>query len=140
MVNRSADDVVIVGGARTPFGKLNGSLSALNVVDLATHAFRAALERSCHEGLTLLSRLIHNGQVNHYVQRDVADDAGQFQAARATTTPRAPWLGHLRARPVGAGWGQGPNIRARGPRSRPVFAGQTWSRLGESNSGQPHYE
>jgi acetyl-CoA C-acetyltransferase len=42
----SASDIVIVGGARTPFGKLNGSLAALTAVDLASHAIREALVRS----------------------------------------------------------------------------------------------
>jgi acetyl-CoA C-acetyltransferase len=37
---------VILGGARTPFGKLNGVLSSLTAVELATVAARAALERS----------------------------------------------------------------------------------------------
>jgi acetyl-CoA C-acetyltransferase len=37
---------VILGGARTPFGKLGGGLASLGAPDLGAHAARAALERS----------------------------------------------------------------------------------------------
>jgi acetyl-CoA C-acetyltransferase len=37
---------VILGGARTPFGKLNGSLASQSAVDLGCIAARAAIERS----------------------------------------------------------------------------------------------
>lgn len=37
---------VIIAGARTPFGKLRGALSALQVNDLGAHAISAALQRS----------------------------------------------------------------------------------------------
>ena len=40
------DDVVIVAGARTPFGNLLGSLSDLTATDLAVAASNAAIERS----------------------------------------------------------------------------------------------
>jgi len=39
-------DVVILAGARTPQGKLNGSLSTLSAVQLGAIALRAAIERS----------------------------------------------------------------------------------------------
>lgn len=39
----STDDVVIVGAARTPYGKLNGALAGLSATDLGAHAIRAAL-------------------------------------------------------------------------------------------------
>jgi acetyl-CoA acetyltransferase family protein len=39
-------DIVILGGARTPFGNLSGALSGLTATDLATHAAQAALARS----------------------------------------------------------------------------------------------
>jgi acetyl-CoA C-acetyltransferase len=38
--------VVILGGARTPFGKLGGALASLSAVDLGTVAATAAMERS----------------------------------------------------------------------------------------------
>ena len=42
----SDNDVVIVAGARTPFGNFNGVLSELSATDLAVHASEAALKRS----------------------------------------------------------------------------------------------
>ncbi len=39
-------DVVILGGARTPLGKLNGSLSTLSAVELGSIALRSAIERA----------------------------------------------------------------------------------------------
>jgi len=41
-----ADDVVILAGARTPQGKLLGSLASLSAVDLGAHAVRHAVERA----------------------------------------------------------------------------------------------
>ncbi|MCU1586125.1 MAG: acetyl-CoA C-acyltransferase [Microbacteriaceae bacterium] len=42
----SQREVVILGGARTPLGKINGSLSSLSAVELGSIALRAAIERS----------------------------------------------------------------------------------------------
>jgi acetyl-CoA C-acetyltransferase len=42
----SQRDVVIIAGARTPFGRLNGAVSGLTAVELGASALRAALERS----------------------------------------------------------------------------------------------
>ncbi|HTX56565.1 MAG TPA: acetyl-CoA C-acyltransferase [Candidatus Acidoferrales bacterium] len=42
----SDDDVVIIAGARTPFGNLGGALSDLSATDLGVAAATAALERS----------------------------------------------------------------------------------------------
>ncbi|MGL3806758.1 acetyl-CoA C-acetyltransferase [Paeniglutamicibacter sp. R2-26] len=39
-------DAVIIAGARTPFGRLNGQLSTLSAVQLGAAAIRGALERS----------------------------------------------------------------------------------------------
>ena len=39
-------DIVIVGAARTPFGKLLGGLAALPATDLGAHAIRGALEQA----------------------------------------------------------------------------------------------
>lgn len=56
---------VILGGARTPFGKLNGSLSSLTVVELGTHAAEAALERSkidrAEVGHVLMGHVLQGG-------------------------------------------------------------------------------
>lgn len=40
------DDVVVVGAARTPYGKIAGALAALTAVQLGAHAIAAALERA----------------------------------------------------------------------------------------------
>ena len=37
---------VILGTARTPFGKMGGTLSSLDATDLGGHVIEAALERS----------------------------------------------------------------------------------------------
>ena len=42
----SEDSVVIISGARTPMGGLQGSLSQLTAVELGTTAIKAAIERS----------------------------------------------------------------------------------------------
>lgn len=39
-------EAVIVAGARTPLGKMSGSLASLSSVDLGAHAIKAALERA----------------------------------------------------------------------------------------------
>ena len=39
-------EAVIVAGARTPLGKMSGSLASLSSVDLGGHAIKAALERA----------------------------------------------------------------------------------------------
>ena len=47
MVQASNDnDIVIVAGARTPFGNLGGALADLTATDLAVTAAEAAIERS----------------------------------------------------------------------------------------------
>ncbi len=43
---RGAHDIVIVAGARTPFGRFRGGLSALAAVELGVVAARAAIERA----------------------------------------------------------------------------------------------
>ena len=40
------DDIVIVSGARTPFGRFRGALAGLSAVELGAVAIRAAIERS----------------------------------------------------------------------------------------------
>lgn len=40
------DDIYLLGGARTPFGKLAGSLAAISPTDLGIFACKAALEKS----------------------------------------------------------------------------------------------
>lgn len=52
---------VILGGARTPFGKLNGALASVSAVELGTIALRGAIERS-HIGQSAIEHVIF-GQV-----------------------------------------------------------------------------
>src|SRR5690606_21929799 len=40
------DDVVLVGGARTPYTRLAGALASLTAVQLGAHAIAAAVERA----------------------------------------------------------------------------------------------
>ena len=40
------DDIVLLGGARTPFGELGGSLGRLSPTDLGIIASRSALEKT----------------------------------------------------------------------------------------------
>lgn len=62
---------VILGGARTPFGKLNGGLSSLTAVDLGKIAARAAIERSG----------VSNDDINHVIMGQVLQGgAGQNPA------------------------------------------------------------
>ncbi len=42
----SYDDICLVNGARTPFGKLCGTLAQVSPTDLGIYASRAAIERS----------------------------------------------------------------------------------------------
>ncbi|HEY1158267.1 MAG TPA: acetyl-CoA C-acyltransferase, partial [Arthrobacter sp.] len=45
-MNQNANIPVILGGARTPFGRFRGGLTPFSSSDLGAHAIRAALERT----------------------------------------------------------------------------------------------
>ncbi len=45
-MNISDTDVVVIAGARTPFGNFGGALASLTATDLAVHAAQAAMQRS----------------------------------------------------------------------------------------------
>lgn len=69
-----ADDVVILAGARTPQGRLLGSLASLSAVDLGAHAIRHAVERAG----------IEPGDVDHVILGQVLQaGAGQNPARQA---------------------------------------------------------
>src|SRR3954468_20436949 len=74
---KHADDVVIVGAARTPQGKFLGQLQPLTAVQLAQVAGKAAVERSG----------IEPGEVSEAILGQVVP-AGSGQAV-----PRQVWLG-----------------------------------------------
>ena len=62
---------VILGGARTPFGKLNGGLSSLTAVELGKIAARAAIDRSG----------VEDSAINHVIMGQVLQGgAGQNPA------------------------------------------------------------
>jgi acetyl-CoA C-acetyltransferase len=63
---RSDQDIVIVRGARTPFGDFGGALKDLETLDLGTHAARGALERSG----------VDPEQVDHVVMGNVIQTSG----------------------------------------------------------------
>lgn len=69
MNDRGSDqDIVIVRGARTPFGDFGGALKDLDAVDLGVHAGRAALERS---GVT--PDQVDHVVIGHVIQTSGAD-------------------------------------------------------------------
>lgn len=73
---------VIVGAARTPFGKFGGSLKALSAVDLGAFAIRAALERSG----------IGGEQVDEVIMGMVVQaGAGQVPSRQAAYKAGIPW-------------------------------------------------
>lgn len=78
----SATDVVLLGGARTPFGRLNGGLGALTAVELGAHAIRHALR---HAGVdpTAVDAVIM-GQV-------IQAGAGQNPARQASVAAGIGW-------------------------------------------------
>ena len=78
----SAQDIVIIGGARTPFGKLNGGLSDLTAVDLGAHAIRHALERAGITGEAV--DVVIMGQV-------IQAGAGQGPARQAAVAAGIGW-------------------------------------------------
>ena len=61
----SSRRAVILGGARTPFGKLNGALASQSAVDLGTIAARAAIERAgvsaADIGNTIFGQVLQGG-------------------------------------------------------------------------------
>ena len=40
-------EAVIVGGSRTPLGRMSGALGSLSAVDLGAEAIAGALDRAC---------------------------------------------------------------------------------------------
>src|SRR6187549_2009144 len=78
----SPQDIVIIGGARTPFGKLNGGLSDLTAVDLGAHAIRHALDRAGITGEAV--DVVIMGQV-------IQAGAGQGPARQAAVAAGIGW-------------------------------------------------
>lgn len=78
------DDVVIIGAARTPFGKLLGTLSGVSATELGAHAIRAALSRS-GIGVDAVDAVIM-GQV---LQAGAGQNPAKQAALAAGISPRA---------------------------------------------------
>jgi acetyl-CoA acetyltransferase family protein len=85
-------DLVLVGGARTPMGDFNGSLSEVSAIDLGVHAARAALERS---GVaagdidhTVVGNVLQTSSDAIYCARHVALKAGVPEDRPALTVNR----------------------------------------------------
>lgn len=79
------NDVVIVGGARTPQGKIMGQLSSLTAVDLGAHAIRAALERS-----GVAASLVDQVYLGHVVQAGCGQNPAKQSAMAAGISRDVP--------------------------------------------------
>lgn len=78
------DDVVIVGAARTPFGKLLGGLAGIPATELGAHAIRGALAQSGVVGEEVDAVVM--GQV---LQAGVGQNPAKQAALAAGISPRA---------------------------------------------------
>ncbi len=81
MASSTPSDVVIIEGARTPIGRLQGGLSSLSSTDLGGHAIAAALSRSGIDGSSVDYTFM--GQV-------IAAGAGQVPARQAAVAGGIP--------------------------------------------------
>jgi acetyl-CoA C-acetyltransferase len=82
---------VILGGARTPFGKMGGSLASLTSVDLGGHAIRAALERTGVSAASIdhvIMGQVLQGGVGQIPARQAAFAAGLDREVTAETINR----------------------------------------------------
>jgi acetyl-CoA C-acetyltransferase len=86
-------DVVIVRGARTPFGDFGGALKDVSVVDLGVAAVRGALERSRLDASAvdhvIMGNVIQSSGGDAYLARHIALKAGCPIATPALTVGRA---------------------------------------------------
>lgn len=86
------DDVVLLGGARTPFGALGGSLARLSPTDLGILASRAAFERTDTSPDEVDQAVVANiGQASYdayFVARHIALYAGLPQSVPALQVQR----------------------------------------------------
>ena len=73
---------VIIGGARTPFGRFRGAISSVQATDLGAHAIKAALERSG----------VQAGDINHVIMGQVIlAGTGQGPARQASLKAGIGW-------------------------------------------------
>lgn len=87
------DDLVILGGARTPVGKFQGSLSGLSATELGAVAARAALERAGTDPGDVddvyVGNVLQSSADAAYLARHVALKAGVPVATPAAVVNRA---------------------------------------------------
>ncbi len=76
------DDVVIVGGARTPLGRLNGQLASFTAVDLGAFAITGALDRAGVDAASVAAVIM-----GHVVQAG----CGQNPARQSAVQAGIPW-------------------------------------------------
>src|SRR3990167_3350097 len=73
-------DIIVLRGARTPFGDFGGALKDLGAVDLGVHAARAALERGGvapdHVEHAVFGCVLQGSGEDAYLARHVALKAG----------------------------------------------------------------
>lgn len=75
-------ETVIVSGARTPFGKMGGSLASLSAMDLGGHALKSAIGRAGIEA----------GQLDEVIMGHVLQGGqGQLTSRQAARTADVPW-------------------------------------------------
>lgn len=80
----SSDDVVVVGAARTPYGRMNGGLSSLTAPQLGAHAIRAALDQGSVD--PALVDAVHLG---HVLPAGCGQNPARQAALAAGIGPRA---------------------------------------------------
>ena len=76
------DDVVLVGGARTPLGRLNGQLASFTAVELGALAITGALERAGVDAAAVDAVIM-----GHVVQAG----CGQNPARQSAVKAGIPW-------------------------------------------------
>ena len=85
-------DIVILSAARTAIGTFGGSLAALPPIEIATHAARAAIERSGVEaaqiGTVVFGHVINTEPRDMYLSRVAAMQAGVPESAPAMNVNR----------------------------------------------------
>src|SRR5207244_13463401 len=79
---------VILGAARTPFGKLGGGLSTLDATDLGGHAISAALERA--EVAPEQIQHVSYGQVLQAGQGQIPSRQAQIKGGLPKEVPSEP--------------------------------------------------
>lgn len=78
MSTSSARDAVIIGGSRTPFGRLLGSLSGHSAIDLGAHAITGALQDA-----DISAEAVDSVIMGHVIQAGAGQNPGRQAALQA---------------------------------------------------------